>query len=108
MLQSIMIATLTKLLVIKMVASKRSLSLINFSIFSSEGCLPSSTSFKSVGVSEKKAISDADAKPDASKRIPAATMAIIDEVSGVSTEMLLKISANWHINVSDSKRISNY
>ena len=107
MLQSIIMATLTKLLVINMVAKSLSLSSSNFSIFSSEGCFPSSNSLKSAGESEKKAISDADAKPDASRRIPAATMAMMDDVSGVLTDMLLKMSASWPINVSESKRVTD-
>ena len=64
--------------------------------FSSEGCFPSSIEFKSDGESEKNAISEAEAKPEASKSTPANTIAIIAETEGVCTVILLKISANWH------------
>ena len=84
--------TFTKLFVISIVASSRSVSSNKFLIFSSEGCFPSSIEFKSDGESEKNAISEAEAKPEASKSTPA----IIAETEGVCTVILLKISANWH------------
>ena len=59
--------TFTKLFVISIVASSRSVSSNKFLIFSSEGCFPSSIEFKSDGESEKNAISEAEAKPEASK-----------------------------------------
>ncbi len=46
--------TFTKLFVISIVASSRSVSSNKFLIFSSEGCFPSSIEFKSDGESEKK------------------------------------------------------
>ena len=49
--------TFTKLFVISIVASSRSVSSNKFLIFSSEGCFPSSIEFKSDGESEKNAIS---------------------------------------------------
>lgn len=88
--------TFTKLFVISIVASSRSVSSNKFLIFSSEGCFPSSIEFKSDGESEKNAISEAEAKPEASKSTPANTIAIIAETEGVCTVILLKISANWH------------
>ena len=60
--------TFTKLFVISIVASSRSVSSNKFLIFSSEGCFPSSIEFKSDGESEKNAISEAEAKPEASKK----------------------------------------
>ena len=57
---------------------------------------PLTIEFKSDGESEKNAISEAEAKPEASKSTPANTIAIIAETEGVCTVILLKISANWH------------
>ena len=88
--------TFTKLFVISIVASSRSVSSNKFLIFSSEGCFPSSIEFKSDGESEKNAISDAEAKPEASRSKPARIMAIIADNEGVFTDIPLKISANWH------------
>ena len=45
---------------------------------------------------EKKAISEADAKPETSKSKPANTMATMAEIEGVCTDIPLKTSANWH------------
>ena len=59
--------TFTRLLVISIVASVRSLSLRSFTIFSSAGFLSSSSSLRSVGDSEKNAISDPEAKPEAKR-----------------------------------------
>lgn len=95
-LQSMIMVTFTKLFVISIVASSRSVSSNKFLIFSSEGCFPSSIEFKSDGESEKNAISEAEAKPEASKSTPANTIAIIAETEGVCTVILLKTSANWH------------
>ena len=88
--------TFTKLFVIKIVASKRSVFSNRLLIFSSEGCFLSSIILKSDGEREKKAISDADAKPETSKSKPAITMAIIAETEGFCTDIPLKRSANWH------------
>ena len=52
-------------------------------------------SFRSEGEREKKAISEAEAKAEASRSTPASTMAIIAEIEGVFTEIPLKMSANW-------------
>ena len=93
-LQSMIMVTFTKLLVINIVANKRSESSRRKLIFSSAGCLRSSISFLSEGESEKKAISEAEAKPEASRSTPVSTMAIIAEIEGVFTVIPLKISAN--------------
>jgi len=45
---------------------------------------------------EKKAISEAEAKPDTSNSKPANTMAMIAEIVGLCTDIPLKTSANWH------------
>jgi hypothetical protein len=45
---------------------------------------------------QKKAISEADAKPETSKSKPANTMATTAEIEGVCTDIPLKTSANWH------------
>lgn len=79
-----------------MVANKRSDLLSNLLIFQSDGCLRSSISFKFEGVREKKAISEAEANPDASRSTPAKIMATIAEIEGVFTVTPLKKSANWH------------
>ena len=89
-LQSMIMVTFTKLLVINIVANKRSESSRRKLIFSSAGCLRSSISFLSEGESEKKAISEAEAKPEASRSTPASTMAIIAEIEGVFTVIPLK------------------
>ena len=95
-LQSIIIVTLTKLLVISTVASKLSEFPSKLLIFSSEGCFLSAIAFRSDGEREKKAISEADAKPETSKSKPANTMATTAEIEGVCTDIPLKTSANWH------------
>ena len=94
-LQSMIMVTFTKLLVINIVANKRSESSRRKIILSSAGCLRSTISFLSEGESEKIAIYEAEAKPDASRSTPASTMAIIAEIEGVFTVIPLKISANW-------------
>ena len=43
----------------------------------------------------EKAISEAEAKPEASRSTPANTMAIIAEIEGVSTVIPSKMPANW-------------
>lgn len=90
------IVTFTKLFVIRIVANKRSDLFRSLLIFQSEGCLRSSISFRLDGEREKKAISEAEANPDASKSTPAKTMAIIAEIEGTVTVIPLKKSANWH------------
>ena len=79
-----------------MVASKRSESSSKALMRESEGCSFSSTLLRSEGDNEKKAISDAEAKPEASRSKPARIMAIIADNEGVFTDIPLKISANWH------------
>ena len=95
-LHNMIMVTFTKLFVINIVASNRSLSANKSLILASDGCLRSAIVLKSAGESEKKAISDAEANPDTSKRRPANTMAIIDDTVGVCTTISLKTSANWH------------
>lgn len=95
-LQSMIIVTFTKLFVINIVASRRSLSDNKSLILESDGCLRSAIVFKSAGESEKKAISEAEANPDTSKRRPAKTMATMDGTVGACTVIPLKTSANWH------------
>ena len=95
-LQSMMIVTFTKLFVIRMVDSNLSVSSKSLLIFSSDGCFFSSMALRSDGEREKKAISEAEAKPDTSNSKPANTMAIIAEIVGLCTDIPLKTSANWH------------
>lgn len=93
-LQSMIIVTFTKLLVINMVANKLSESPSRQLIFSSEEWVRSSISLRSEGDREKKAISDAEAKPEASKSTPAKIMAAIAENEGGFMVIPLKMSAN--------------
>ena len=95
-LQSIIMVTLTKLLVIRIVANNRSVSSSKRPIFSSDGCLRSAIVLRSAGEREKKAISEAEAKPDTNNNTPAKTMQIKADKEGAVTEILLKTSANWH------------
>ena len=95
-LQSMIMVTFTKLFVIRMVASNLSVSSRSLRIFSSEGCFFSSMAFRSDGEREKKAISEAEAKPDTSNSKPANTMAMIAEIVGLCTDIPLKTFANWH------------
>lgn len=76
------------------VASKLSELSSKLRIFVSEGCFPSSTLLRSEGESEKKAISEADAKPDANKSIPAEIIAITAVKDGGLTVIPLNISVN--------------
>ena len=88
--------TFTKLFVINIVANNRSVSSNKLRIFLSEECFPSSIVLKSDGESEKKAISEAEAKPETSKSKLAKIIAIIAEIEGACTDIPLKTSANWH------------
>ena len=90
------IVTFTKLFVIKIVANKRSLPSNRLLIFSSDGCFFSAIALKSDGEREKKALSEADAKPETSKSKPANTMAIMAETEGTCTDIPLNTSANWY------------
>ncbi len=65
-----MMVTFTKLFVMRIVANKRSLSESKSLILESAGCFRFGYSFRSAGDSEKKAISEAEAKPDTIKRNP--------------------------------------
>lgn len=102
-LQSMIMVTFTKLFVIKIVANKRSVLSSKLLILSSEGCFFSAIVFKSAGEREKKAISEAEAKPETSRRNPANTIAMIAEIEGACTDIPLKTSANWHKKASGSK-----
>lgn len=53
-------------------------------------------SFRSDGDKEKKAISEAEAKPEASRSNAAKTIAMIAKVEGAFTVIPLKIVAIWH------------
>ena len=75
--------TFTKLLVIKMVAKVRSESLRSSSIFLSRSSLLSSNSFKSLGESEKNAISEPEAKPDRNNKRMAKMPEMIAPKEGV-------------------------
>lgn len=92
--------TFTKLFVIRIVANKRSLLSSRLLIFSSEGCFLSAIAFRSDGEREKKAISEADAKPETSKSKPANTMATTAEIEGVCTDIPLK-----HLPTGINKRL---
>ena len=102
-LQSMMMVTLTKLLEIKIVASKRSESLSRDMMRLSEGCSSSSISLRSFGEREKNAISDADTKPDANNSNTAKTMATMAPNEGVATVTPSKSSAKRHKYESGSK-----
>ena len=78
-----MMVTLTKLFVIKMVANVRSESSRNCLICWSSSVFSSSSSLKSAGDSEKKAISEPEAKPDANNSPQASKPAMIAPVDGV-------------------------
>ena len=69
--------TLTKLLEIRMVANKRSESSNKAVICLSEEWFSSSISLRSLGDKEKKAISEADTKPEAHNNNTARVIAII-------------------------------
>lgn len=59
--------------------------------------------FRSDGLSEKKAISDAEAKPDKIKSKPANIIDIRAGTEGVFTIIPSDIDAIWYINESESK-----
>ena len=84
-----MIVTFTRLLAIRMVASVRSDSARNCMILASAFDFSSSSSLKSLGVSEKKAISDPEAKPDTNNRRHAITPATIAPTEGVNNVISL-------------------
>ena len=77
-----MMVTLTKLLEIKMVANNLSESCNKALMCLSEGCSSSSISLRSLGESEKNAISDADTNPDANNNKIAKLMAMMAPTEG--------------------------
>ena len=77
-----MIVTFTKLLVIRIVASSRSLLLSKREIRLSDGFFSSSITLKSLGDKEKNAISEAEAKAEKSNKTAATTMAMTAAVDG--------------------------
>jgi hypothetical protein len=86
------IATFTKLLVISIVANKCPESFKRCLILSSEKCGCSRIVCKSDGESEKKAISEADAKPDTNNNKTAIMTAIIADKEGVVMDISPKIA----------------
>ena len=98
--------TFTKLLEMRIVASNVSESFSNDLMYLSEVWLSSSISFKSLGDKEKKAISEADTKPEANKRSTAKVMATMAPKEGAVTVTLSNKSANWHKYESGSKESS--
>lgn len=102
-----MIVTFTKLLDINIVANKRSESSSKAVIFASAGCFSCSISFKSDGEREKKAISEAETKPEAYNSKTARINAIIAPTEGEVTvtplKRFAKKSSNWHKYESGSK-----
>ena len=91
-LQSMIIVTFTKLFVMSTVANNFSELAKRLLILISDGWLSSSTSLRSVGEREKKAISDAEANPEAKSNMAARIIARIAEKDGVVIVILLKIS----------------
>ena len=86
-----MMETLITLLVIRMVANVRSESSRSSRIRLSFSELLSSNSLTSLGVKEKKAISDPDAKPEKSNKTAANTIAKMAPAEGAITVTSLNI-----------------
>ena len=86
-----MMATLTRLFVIRIVASVRSESSPRASICLSCSSLLSSSSFKSLGDSEKNAISEPDANPEKISRIAASIAAKMAPMEGAMIVTSLSI-----------------
>ena len=95
--------TLTKLLEIRIVANKRSESFSRALIRLSEVCFPYSISLKSTGEREKKAISEADTKPEAYNNKTANKIAIMAPMVGAVTVTPSNKSAKRHKYESGSK-----
>ena len=95
--------TLTKLLEIRIVANKRSESFSRELICLSKAYFPSYISFKSTSKREKKAISEADTKPDAYNNITANKIATMAPKVGAVTVTPSNKSAKWHKYESGSK-----
>ena len=95
--------TLTKLLEIRIVANKRSESFSRALIRLSEVCFPSSISLKSTGEREKKAICEADTKPEAYNNKTANKIAMIAPMVGAVTVTPSNKSAKRHKYESGSK-----
>ena len=87
-------ATLTKLLEIRIVANKRSESSFKANILLSAGCFSSSIVFKSVGEREKKAISEAETKPEHPNNNTAKTKATTAPTDGDIIVIFPKVSAS--------------
>ena len=60
---------------------------------------------RSVGESEKKAISDAEAKADKSNRKAATTMATMAAVDGCRIVISFNTAVSWDKNESESKEL---
>ena len=103
--RSMIIVTFTKLFDIRIVASKRSESSSNAIILASEGCFSSSISLLSFGDNEKKAISEAETKPEANNNNIAKIKAIIAPMEGVITVTPSNKFAKWHKYESGSKEL---
>ena len=95
--------TLTKLLEIRIVANKRSESFSRALIRLSEVCFPSSISLKSTGEREKKAISEADTKPEAYNNKTANKIAMMAPMVGAVT-VTRQINPPSGINTSQGPR----
>lgn len=92
-----------KLLEIRIVANKRSESFSRALIRLSEVCFPSSISLKSTGEREKKAISEADTKPEAYNNKTANKIAMMAPMVGAVTVTPSNKSAKRHKYESGSK-----
>ena len=86
-----MMATFTRLLVMRMVASVRSESSPSARICLSRSSLLSSSSFKSLGESEKKAISEPEAKPEKKSNMAASRPAKMAPMEGAMNVISLNI-----------------
>ena len=85
-----MTVTLTRLFVIRMVANVRSDSARNCLMLTSLGFFSSSSSLKSTGDNEKKAISEPEAKLDTNSKRQAVTPATMAPIDGDKSFTLLK------------------
>ena len=95
-----MMATLTRLLLMRMVASKRSLLSSSFLILTSEECFSSSISFMSAGERLKKAISEADTKPEQKRSMMPVPKAIHAPIEGMDVWICEKASASCEKSMS--------
>ena len=97
--------TLTKLLDMRIVANSLSESSRRFFIRLSEECSSFSISLRSVGESEKNAISEAETNPEAYNKRIANTKATSAPSEGALTVTPLQKSASWLKYESGSKEI---